>query len=114
MRRWDNADRLTNNLELRIKYMRNQITVEDFKTNIQRRDKETQRNTEYTNILRMYVSCMTDLLYRLNADISEYTAIITEMHGLRTYTNECIKRTFSVYASTMKHNINETFEYVTK
>jgi hypothetical protein len=106
-----NGGRLTNNLELRIKYMRNQMTEDDFKTAIQKRDKESQKNTEFSNVLRMYVSCMTDLFYRLNNNVADFDVILSEMHELRKYTNTCIERTIRVYCCSFNHIINEKFEY---
>ena len=111
MNRWNNLDRLNNNLDLRVAYMRNKMTEDFFKFNIQKRDKESQRNTECGNVLRMYVSCLTDLLHRLNDDVENFDEILAEMHELRKYTNEILLRILSVYGSSMKHCINENFSY---
>lgn len=111
MNRWTNMDRLNNNLDLRIAYMRNKIGADAFKYNIQKRDKEVQRNTECGNVLRMYISCMTDLLYRLNDNIENYDAILLEMHELRRYTNGAMSNTLNVYNSTIKRYINDKFSY---
>lgn len=105
------GDRVSNNLDLRISYMRNRIPAENMKTEIQKRDKKLQRNTEIRNILRMFVSCVTDLFYRMSENMQEYENILNEMNELRTYTNQCIKTTFSVYNSSMTHRINERFDY---
>jgi hypothetical protein len=109
--RWNNIDRINNNLELRIKYMRNKITEKDFKFNIQKKDKEHQLKTEFTNILTMYITCMTDLIYRINDNIDEYDKILEEMHQLRKYTNECFSKVFNVFGSKKKQHIGENFDY---
>jgi hypothetical protein len=82
---------------------------------------------------------MTDLLYRILEKIiainnqeaiseDEYNKVLNEIFGkeesnecilkecdeLRKYTNACIEKTLSIYASTMKHSINTKFEYCTK
>jgi len=114
MRRWDNMDRLNSNLDLRINFMRNKITENDFKTVVQKRDKETQRNIECGNVLRMYTSCMTDLVYRINDNIGTYENILEEMHELRKYTNQCLQDILITYNSTMKHHVNEGFVYCIK
>lgn len=143
MQGWNVPDQINNNLHLRIQYMRNRITPEKFKIVIQKRDKETQRNIEIVNILRMFVSCMTDLLYRVLDKLialnnlnnqsgtlsqDDYNKVIIEIFGkeensecilkecdeLRKYTNTCIEKTLTMYASTMKHSINKNFEYCTK
>jgi hypothetical protein len=65
MRRWTIHDLIQYNLDLRIQYMRNRLTADKFKLLIQKRDKESQRNIEVINILRMFISCITDLFYRI-------------------------------------------------
>jgi len=82
-----------------------------MKTEIQKRDKRLQRNTEMCNILRMFVSCITDLLYRLVESIHEYDNIMNEMNQLRLYTNQCILTTLSIYNSSMRHHIDEKYQY---
>ena len=109
--RWENADRINNNLDLRIFYMRNKISKEEFKATIQKRNKIAERNTEYTNILRMYVNCMGDLIYRIEDNIDVYKEVLAEMHELRKYTNEHMAKIFVCYGSSMKHNINDKFAY---
>jgi hypothetical protein len=91
--------------------MRNKITEKDFKFNIQKKDKEYQLKTEFTNILTMYITCITDLIYRINDNIDEYDKIIEEMHQLRKYTNECFSKVFNVFGSKKKQHIGENFDY---
>jgi hypothetical protein len=140
MGRWNVPDTINNNLNLRIQYMRNRMTSDKFKIQIQKRDKETQRNVEMANILRMFVSCMTDLLYRvlekittccnqtetnskdeinkalleIFGDEQNEECILKECHELRNYTNTCMETTLRVYGSTMRHCINKNFEYSIK
>jgi hypothetical protein len=109
--RWNNNDRINKNLELRIKFMRNQIEEKDFKFQIQKKDKEYELKTEFTNILTMYITCITDLLYRIYDNLDEYENILAEMHQLRNYTNECMKKTFNIFGSKKKPQINESFQY---
>ena len=110
--RWTSIDRVQTNLQLRISYMRNKIDKDAFRRELQKKDKMIERNNEYANILRMYVSCITDLLYRLYENINDYDNIIMEMHQLRHYTNDCIKRVFIVYGSTMDHYIDGECRYI--
>ena len=105
------GDRIVNNLDLRISFMRNRMSAENMKKEIQKRDKKLQRNIEIRNILLMFVSCITDLFYRINENISEYDNILNEMNELRIYTNECMTTTFTVYGSSMRHKIGETYIY---
>lgn len=110
--RWNNPDRLANNEYLRVKFMRNLISEEEFKKEIQIKDKALQKNTDFSNILRMYISCITDLFYRLYENTDQYDEIIKEMHELRKYTNTCMENMFKVYSSTMKHHIDDNFIYI--
>jgi hypothetical protein len=100
--RWTIRDQIESNLDLRILYMRNKITPEKFKTQIQKRDKETQRNIEITNILRMYVSCLTDLLYRMvdkannfyniqNSSDDDYKMFLKDLFGKDNYIDSIVK-----------------------
>jgi len=139
MDRWTVHNQVDGNLQLRILYMLNKITPEHFKIHIQKRDKENQRNMEMNNILRMFVSCMTDLLYRLLDKINSFNdsdkntvadlneciseifnmdegseSILQECNELRMYTNKCIKRVLSTYGSMMKHNIDKKYQYCIK
>lgn len=106
------GNELDMNRDLRIDFMMNRITEDKLKIEIQKRDKKNQRNKELSNILRTFVSCSTDLLYRLNEYLVQYDDILNEMGELRLYTNHCMESTFKMYGSTMKHMINESFEYI--
>jgi hypothetical protein len=46
-------------------------------------------------------------------NLEEYEDIIKEIHELRRYTNDCLRRTFTVYGSSMNHNIDRTCKYMT-
>lgn len=59
--------------------------------NIQKREKENSKKTEISNVLGMYLGCMTDILYRLKQDPKESNEIQMEMENLRKYTNQCFK-----------------------
>jgi hypothetical protein len=110
--RFNVGDRINENLDLRISYMRNKITMECMKTEIRKRDMKIQRNNELRNILNMYVTCIRDLVYRIANNVSEYENILNEMNQLRDYTNETLKNTFKLYGSNMQHHITELFDYV--
>lgn len=94
--------------------MRNKVTDDEFKFIVQKRDKESQRNIECGNVLRMYISCMTDLVYRIYDDTETYEPVLDEMHELRKYTNQCLQNILTTYNSSMKHHINEGFIYCLK
>ena len=82
-------DRIEGNLDLRIKYMRDKIDENSFKSSVQKREKENSKRQELTNALGMFVGCMTDILFRLKQNPTDIKNILVEMHNLRTYTNDC-------------------------
>lgn len=104
--RFHNENRLNENLQLRIDFMRNKIDKNTFKVNIQKKEKNILKKTEFSNVLAMYVTCMTDLFYRLNNE--SYNSIKTEMNVLRNYTNECLTRISSSY-NCIHYIINDDF-----
>ena len=75
------------NLQLRIDYMRQKIDKNKFMVRVQRREKERQKKIEVSNVLNMYIQCMTDIFYRYVETPSQ--DIADEMIGLQKYTNEC-------------------------
>ena len=51
----------TVNLDLRIHYLKNMITEEDFKMKLQRRQKDIEKKIEYKDIGETYVEIMNDI-----------------------------------------------------
>lgn len=98
---------LEKNLKVRILYMKNEIPPDEFKTQLYRKEKEHIKKNDIYNVLTMYVSCMTDLLYRIyettmtinNKKESEknFKVMKKEMEQLRVYTNECLTDIGKVY-----------------
>lgn len=90
-------NRLDQNLQLRIDYMRNRINKEHFKRTLQKREKDILKKQEISQILGMYISCMTDLFYRVVNNSHTDSTILQEMHQLREYTNKCLQHTSKTY-----------------
>jgi hypothetical protein len=106
--RFQVADRLQNNLQIRIDYMRNKIKKEEFKNKIQKKEKENEKKQEINNILEMYMNCMTDIFYRLTAKPKQKDTINIEMEALRKYVNESLARVSSTY-NCKKYEINKEY-----
>lgn len=66
------TNRIEQNLDLRIKYMRNIITEATFKTTIQRREKEISKRNELTGIFEMFLAASTDLVLNLRRDLETH------------------------------------------
>lgn len=83
------------NQDLRIQYLRNQITEEVFSSTVQKRDKARQKRTELYRLFAMMIQCVTEIIYR--------------------YYEECcantVNNTFTVYDN-YQNEINNLLEYV--
>jgi len=102
-------DRLNDNLQMRIDYMRNKVNKEDFKKVLQKKEKENMKRGEISNIIGMYVSVMTDLMYRV-LEGAQPTCVKSEMNELRVYTNNCLEVVSKTY-NCKKYIISESFEF---
>ncbi len=113
------ANRVLNNQDLRIQYLRNKISENDFKTLIQRLDKKHQKNREIHNIFALLISTVTDILYRFDEAVKRDTFsigskeekqrtydIINEIERIREYVNECLLDISKTYSSKQLY-INE-------
>lgn len=98
------VDPVLNNQELRIKYMRNLITEEKFKTQLQRDNKRHRNKREIFDVIHMVNQMCTDILYRFWEELQrpewryEYT-IVEEMIPLIAYANECLVEIGRTYHS---------------
>jgi mRNA-degrading endonuclease YafQ of YafQ-DinJ toxin-antitoxin module len=96
------VDHVLNNQDLRIQYLRNLITEEDFKTQIQRIDKKHQKNREIHNVLTVLYNTATDIIYRFHDsinDIQRARDILNEMDTILSYVNECLLDISKTYNS---------------
>lgn len=112
------VDRISNNLDLRIKYLRNIISEEKFKQLIQQREKKLQKKTEMAIVLNTFITCSTEMLYRFVHNYQQEPSVnnlivndndkkqvfqnfISEMNELRLYINDClnnVSKTFNAIA----------------
>jgi len=113
------ADRVLNNQDLRINYLRNKISEDNFKIQIQRLDKKHQKNREIHNVLTILYNTVTDILYRFENEVCEETFyrrsteekqstidILNEIDSIREYVNECLLDISKTYDS-KRMTINE-------
>ena len=115
------VDQIEDNVNLRVDYLRNKISEEEFKIKIQRANKLHQKKREIGDIIHLFVQTVTDIVYRFHAVVDEYaknvkeskkestkestdplytelTGILDEIHALQKYTDECfvdIAKTYS-------------------
>lgn len=111
-------DRNQGNLDLRIKYMRQEIDKTKMKVLIQRREKENMKKREITNVINMFINSMIDIIYRYyyEGNSQKYqnafklqNIFLKEMNSLREYTNECFKNISNTYKC-VELSIHDSFE----
>jgi hypothetical protein len=111
---------ITDNVDLRIQYMRNILTEVDFKKKLQVREKQNKKKQEYTNIIGMFINCQTEIFYRIY-DMIPKTNIVTctqvqqifaESDILTNYTNECLESVSKLYSKTHINRITTEFRFV--
>lgn len=103
------VDHVLINQQLRVEYLRNRITDDQFRTRIQRDDKKNRKKGEILNVLQMMQITNTDIMYRLlnelRTTVEETTKLavidrhLTEMDQLIVYANECLRDVAIAYDS---------------
>ena len=100
--------RAVDNTELRVAYLTNLITEEQFKTTLQRDVKKNNKKREIFQVLDLYVRSMTDILFRYYEMLKKAepdhcdNEILDEINTLVQYVNECFKRIGNNYSSVVK------------
>jgi len=97
-------DRLVNNQELRIKYMRNHLAEDKFKILIQQSDKKHQKNREIYQVMQMIHDTATDIILRFldvirQPEWSLDCSIMSEIPPLIEYANTCFREISITYNS---------------
>ena len=107
----------TFNRDIRVKLLRGQITQDQFKALLKRRDKRFHFIRENLQVLEMFVQSAINIMLRYNqATTHRYVKSIwnpfqTELYTLRSYTNDC----FQTIANTYKlkpRSITVEFEFM--
>lgn len=107
------VDQLEDNLNLRVDYLRNRITEDEFKIKIQRANKLHQKKREIGEIIHLYIQSVTDILYRVNYMVTdkeecktkdeqdnlhkEIDKTLDEINELTKYTDECFSDISKTY-----------------
>ena len=109
------VNRINDNSDIRIRYLRSQITQKVFKQTLQKRFKTSEKRSEIGAILATYTHCVTDIIYRLIADHKKYkktqdvidltngtmtpfdSKYYYELQQLIAYTNDCFTNIGQIY-----------------
>jgi hypothetical protein len=94
------------NLDLRIYYLNKQITEDEFKTKIQRRQKDIEKKIEYRDIAETYVEIMNDIFISF-LDKKDINNLIVQIRLITTTTQDAMNHLNKRYNSNM--NIVRTF-----
>jgi hypothetical protein len=118
------VDQVANNLDLRVKYMRNQIDKDTFQSRIHRDNKKHEKKREMNEILGMFVQAVTDIVYRAldycknnvnmaifkkgtpeekTKQVIEVNNILNEIDAIRLYSNECLAEIADTYDCKAMH-----------
>jgi len=101
------VDYVERNQNLRIRYMRNIISEEEFKREIQRNDKKSRKSTEIAHVIQLVNTVMTDIIYRFmdhlrQAEPNQYSLTIDgEMDGAVNYCNNLLRESSFTYKSVL-------------
>ena len=91
---------IRNNIELRVKFLKKEIDIDHFKTQLRVREKRQEKNTEMYNILDMHTTCVSDLANTfINTDknLTDFLKLKTEIKQLTTYTQGHLLRISKVF-----------------
>jgi hypothetical protein len=92
---------VNNNRDLRVQFLKNEITKDEFKKSIRKREKKDEKNKEVYNVLNMYITCVTDIIYNIKENIKKSNFDMNmfkyEIKCLKEYTNNHLKKISTVY-----------------
>ena len=98
-----NEPNMNDNLDLRVQYMMNEISIERYKQLLQSREKQYEKNHEFDMIFRTYVTAARDIILNF-VNLPEMTDkknkqidIYNELQNLRNYINECFYKLIPVF-----------------
>lgn len=81
-----NTDTPPDNRQLRVQYLMNEISEDQLKSTIQKREKAFEKRRDIANILRMFGDTSSDLLRQF---INEDTPVKDTLDNLAMYCNKC-------------------------
>ena len=98
-----NNPNMNDNLDLRIQYMMNSISIEKYKQLLQSREKQNEKNHEFDMIFRTYVTAARDIILNFvnlsdqNEKINKQLEVYHELINLMDYINECFRKLIPVF-----------------
>jgi hypothetical protein len=109
------TDYVIRNQDLRVKYLENVISEEDFKIMIQRNDKKNKKNNEIAQVLQLANTAVTDIVYRFmdNLEKSDINveSFFSELEEINKYCNDIFKDISFTY-STVQYGFTDNFTFI--
>lgn len=90
------TDRIENNRDLRIKYLNNEISEEQFKRSLQMREKTVEKKREILQVLNTCVVVGSEMMRKLLEE-NDITKTTREIAELRVFTNESMEKISKMY-----------------
>ena len=109
--RWNFREIVVNNQDLRIRYLLNELSEDDFKRIIQQREKKSEKTKDIINILRMFSLTSSDMLRQLVLTHISLKDYCSEIINLKQYTNENLNEIGKRYNS-KTYNISKDWEFI--
>ena len=98
-------NRVDANIDIRISYLNKTIDEKHFKSLLLRRQKAISLNTEIYNVIHLLVTTVTDILFRLRANLQMSssanecdTKIMDEVQEITKYVNDCLNEIGLTYS----------------
>lgn len=107
-----NDDAIHDNRNLRIGYLLGDLSLENFKHEIQKKEKSVQKKREISTILNTFIVVSSDIFRRIMETRSDEESIKNEFNSIRLYTNELLRDVSRVFGCVVPQ-ISEYWE-VTK
>ncbi len=109
------ADYVVRNQDLRIKYLENLISEDEFKILIQRNDKKNKKNIEISQVLQLANTTTTDIIYRVIDNLKKVShnidSFLREFEEIIKYCNDILKDISFTY-NTVHYGFSEKFRFI--
>ena len=93
------------NRYLRMKYLLNELSEDNLKRELQRRDKSNCKTRDIRDIYQMYIDTVGDLLRQYTIDRSKELDIIAEVRELLLYMNNVLETIRKRYVCKLPYNL---------
>ena len=90
---------------MRVRYLLNEMSKEDFKCELQRRDKYNDKVTDIQEIYRMVLDTLGDALRQYMVDNSRVDEIVKDIKGIIEYYNTVALKIRKRYVARIPHDI---------